>query len=111
MAIDWISFAYAATVSAGGIIGYVKAGSLPSMVMGLMFGALIGVGACKTSKDPKNFSMSLATAAGLAVVMGWRFVASGKFMPAGLVTTLSLLMVARFGYRMYSQRSAQVRKD
>ncbi|KAF3698703.1 Transmembrane protein 14C [Channa argus] len=33
MAVDWVGFGYAALVSAGGIIGYVKAGRLASSAM------------------------------------------------------------------------------
>ncbi|XP_076441415.1 transmembrane protein 14C-like [Babylonia areolata] len=111
MAIDFLSFAYAATVAAGSITGYVKARSLPSLVMGVACGSLMGVGAYQTSKDPKNVTLSLATSAMLTGVMGYRFICSGKFMPAGLVATLSLLMVTRFGYSMYAQRSVDARKD
>ncbi|KAK7501214.1 hypothetical protein BaRGS_00007699 [Batillaria attramentaria] len=103
MAVDIISFAYAATIAAGGIIGYVKAGSVPSLAMGLACGTLMGIGAYQTTNDPKNITLSLATSAVLTGVMGMRFMNSGKFMPAGLVGTLSLLMVLRLGYRIYAQ--------
>ncbi|XP_046883950.1 transmembrane protein 14C-like [Hypomesus transpacificus] len=54
MAIDWIGFCYAAFVSSGGIIGYVKAGSVVSLVAGLVFGVLAGIGAYLISQDSKN---------------------------------------------------------
>ncbi|KAK7100932.1 transmembrane protein 14C-like [Littorina saxatilis] len=100
---DLISFAYAATIAAGGIIGYVKAGSVPSLAMGLACGSLMGIGAYQMTQDPKNVTLSIVTSAVLMGVMGYRFMNSGKFMPAGLVGALSLLMVVRLGHRMYSQ--------
>ena len=37
--------------------------------------------------------------------MGQRALASGKFMPAGLVAALSLGMVARYGMRYFTAES------
>ncbi|WAR23711.1 TM14C-like protein [Mya arenaria] len=39
----------------------------------------------------------------LMCMMGYRFFNSGKFMPAGLIAALSLLMVMKSGYKMMSQ--------
>ncbi|CAH1253623.1 TMEM14C [Branchiostoma lanceolatum] len=99
---DFISIGYALAVAAGGISGYVRAGSAMSLGAGLVFGGLMGVGAYQTSLNPNNYMLSLATSGVLTAVMGSRFINSGKFMPAGLVAGLSLLMVARFGYRAIS---------
>lgn len=49
MPFDAPSAAYAALVAAGGIIGYVKAGSIPSLAAGLTFGSILGIGAYLTS--------------------------------------------------------------
>ncbi|XP_030016024.1 transmembrane protein 14C-like [Sphaeramia orbicularis] len=95
MAADWVGFCYAALVSAGGIMGYVKAGSITSLAAGLLFGLLAAVGAYLVSQNPKNVWLSLGTSGTLAVVMGLRFLSSWKFMPAGLMTLLSALMLVR----------------
>lgn len=99
MAIDWISFAYAATVAGGGIMGYVKANSIPSLSAGLLFGGVLFAGAVLTSRNPNNYWPILGTSAVLGGVMGYRWVSGGKFMPAGLVCVLSVAMVLRFGAR------------
>ena len=98
---DWVAYAYSAAVAAGGLMGYVKKGSVASGLMGLTFGALAGYGAYQTSKDPSNFYVSLGVSTLLAGVMGQRAISSGKFMPAGLVAALSLAMVARYSMRYY----------
>lgn len=89
MAIDYISFAYAATVAAGGIMGYVKAGSTASLGAGLMFGTVMCYGAYQTSQNPNNYYLSLGASSVLMGVMGNRFLfQNSKFMPAGLVAAL-----------------------
>jgi uncharacterized membrane protein (UPF0136 family) len=89
MAIDYISFAYAATIAAGGIMGYAKAGSTASLGAGLMFGTVMCYGAYQTSQNPNNYYLSLGASSLLMGVMGNRFLfQNAKFMPAGLVATL-----------------------
>ncbi|XP_067342895.1 transmembrane protein 14C isoform X1 [Channa argus] len=95
MSVDWVGYGYAALVASGGVIGYVKAGSVPSLAAGLLFGGLAGFGAYQISNDPNNVWVSLATSGALAGLMGKRFYASKKFMPAGLVAGASLLLVGK----------------
>ncbi|XP_041805461.1 transmembrane protein 14C-like [Chelmon rostratus] len=95
MAVDWIGFSYAALVSAGGVMGYVKAGSITSLAAGLLFGLLAAVGTYLASQNPKNVWLSLGTSGTLAVVMGLRFLSSWKFMPAGLMTLASGLLLVK----------------
>lgn len=44
MPFDVFSASYALVVAMGGILGYAKARSVPSLVAGLTFGAVIGAG-------------------------------------------------------------------
>lgn len=97
--IDYLSYCYAAAVTAGGLVGYIKKGSVVSGAMGLVFGGLAGFGAYQTSKDPSNFYLSLGVSTVLAGVMGSRAINSGKFMPAGMVAILSVAMVTRYALR------------
>ncbi|KAG7216797.1 hypothetical protein INR49_021195 [Caranx melampygus] len=92
MSVDWVGYGYAALVASGGVIGYVKAGSVPSLAAGLLFGGLAGFGAYQVSNDPNNVWVSLGALTG---VMGKRFYGSRKFMPAGLMAGASLLMVGK----------------
>ncbi|XP_030219990.1 transmembrane protein 14C-like [Gadus morhua] len=95
MAIDWIGFGYAALVVSGGVVGFIKAGSVASLVAGLVFGVLAGFGAYLTSRNSQNVWVSLGISGALAVVMGLRFFNSWKFMPAGLMALTSLLMMGK----------------
>ncbi|XP_069816278.1 transmembrane protein 14C isoform X1 [Dendropsophus ebraccatus] len=100
MGVEWFGFGYAALVASGGVIGYVKAGSVPSLAAGLFFGSLAGLGAYQMSQDSRNVLLSLIASGTLAGVMGYRFYNSGKFMPAGLIAGASLLMLGRLGLKM-----------
>uniref|UniRef100_A0A3Q3XMS5 Transmembrane protein 14Cb n=1 Tax=Mola mola TaxID=94237 RepID=A0A3Q3XMS5_MOLML len=62
MAVDWVGFGYAVLVSAGGVLGYVKAvylaSSSTSVAAGLVFGLLAAVGAYVVSQNPNNVWLS-----------------------------------------------------
>uniref|UniRef100_A0A8B9S7Z0 Transmembrane protein 14C n=1 Tax=Apteryx owenii TaxID=8824 RepID=A0A8B9S7Z0_APTOW len=75
-------------------------GSVPSLAAGLLFGSFAGLGAYQLSQDPNNVWISLITSGTLTAVMGTRFYNSGKFMPAGLIAGVSLLMVGRLALKM-----------
>ncbi|XP_028324676.1 transmembrane protein 14A [Gouania willdenowi] len=95
MAIDWIGFGYAAAIAFGGFMGYKRKGSVMSLMAGLVFGALSAYGAFNISFNQKDIKISLLASGLLSLVMGMRYKSSGKFMPAGLMAGLSLLMVFR----------------
>ncbi|XP_028166742.1 transmembrane protein 14C [Ostrinia nubilalis] len=95
MGVDFLGFAYAATVAAGGIMGYAKAGSIPSLGAGIIFGSILGVGAYQITQDPSNYGLMLGTTTTLGGLMGYRFYNSRKFMPAGLVFGLSIAMAVK----------------
>lgn len=61
MPADFLSIGYACIVALGGIIGYAKAGSVPSLIAGLGFGAVLGVGAYFTSANPRHYHLLLGT--------------------------------------------------
>jgi len=94
-----LAYAYAAVVAAGGMMGYVKKGSVMSGVMGLTFGGLMAFGAYQTSADKNNFYLSMGVSGTLGAIMGKRFLASGALMPAGMVAGLSVAMFTRYALR------------
>ncbi|CAG2174924.1 unnamed protein product [Oppiella nova] len=102
MPFDVISAAFASTVAIGGLIGYLKAKSTYSLIAGLVFGGILGFGAYQTSVNPRNYYLTLGTSIALGALMGYRAINSGKFMPAGLIASLSALMILRFTVRYFT---------
>ncbi|KAI8643578.1 transmembrane protein 14C-like protein [Parasitella parasitica] len=100
---DIAGYAYGLTVFAGGLVGFIKAKSIMSLLAGSLFGILACLGASQVSKNPKNVTLSLIVSLILLCVMGGRFYRGRKFMPAGLVTLLSLIMVLRYATRLISK--------
>ncbi|RCH80094.1 Transmembrane protein 14C [Rhizopus stolonifer] len=81
---DTLGYAYGLTVVTGGVVGYVKAGSVASLAAGGVFGGLAIAGAYQVSQNPRNVLLSLIVSLTLLFVMGSRFYRGRKFMPAGL---------------------------
>jgi uncharacterized membrane protein (UPF0136 family) len=97
---DIFSYAYAFTVLAGGLAGYAKAGSIPSLAAGVLFSSIAAFGAYQTSNNPASVHTGLLASGTLMTFMGYRFINSGKFMPAGLVAVLSAAQLIRLGVRL-----------
>ena len=102
-----VSYSYAALLCLGGAAGFAR-GSTASLAAGCGAGALFALGERALGESPNLTSAASAAqalaASALAYVMGSRFSASGKFMPAGLVMSLSAAMVLAYGARALSTR-------
>lgn len=95
-----VGFLVSGLIAAGGLIGFLKAGSVPSLVAGGGSGALMAYGVKRAGNSGKDVYVVLGISALLILVMGRRYSRSGKFMPAGLVTILSVFMFLRYGFRL-----------
>ncbi len=83
---------YAVLVSVGGIMGYVKARSLPSLLAGEVgFLALFAAGFGVAKGYSWGLPLALALIVGLLVFFVSRYVRTRAFMPGGLMSILSLL--------------------
>lgn len=102
---DWLSYGYAAAVTSGGLIGFIKAGSKASLGAGLLFGGLAGLGAYRSSADSKDVWLSLGVSASLGVLMGQKFLKTRKFMPAGLTAVLSVGILVKSLYNLNTERA------
>lgn len=95
----WVLLLYAVLVIAGGVMGYVKARSRPSLISGLISGAAL-LTAWWTSLA-KSYDAGIALAACLAIalliVFALRFRKTNAFMPAGLMAIVSLFCAVVFG--------------
>ncbi|WVO25139.1 uncharacterized protein IAS62_006528 [Cryptococcus decagattii] len=94
---DYLGYAYAFLLTIGGIMGGIRKGSMISAVAGVGSGIAAAYGANRVSRDRLDVIPSLAVSAVLLTLMSWRLYKTGKFMPAGLVATLSLLMTVHYG--------------
>ena len=83
---------FGALTIVGGIIGYVKAGSLPSIIAGAITGVLLLVAGFLV---PEHRAAGIATAFVVSFVLAAQFVPkfirTGKMMPAGMMSILSVI--------------------
>ncbi|XP_014245684.1 transmembrane protein 14C [Cimex lectularius] len=93
---DYLGIAYAVIVVSGGAFGYAKSKSVPSLAAGLLFGTAIAYGAYQVSRNHYH-TPSLIASSSLGALMGYKFASSGKIMPAGLLTGISVAMTVRYG--------------
>ena len=79
---------------AGGIVGYVKAGSVASIIAGSITGVLLLVAAFLL---PQHRGVGLATALVVSLLLAGQFVPkflqTGRVMPAGMMSILSVIGV------------------
>jgi len=77
---------------AGGIVGYVKAGSLPSIIAGSITGVLLLIAG---SLLPEHRAAGLATGLVISLLLAAQFIPkflrTGKAMPAGMMSILSVI--------------------
>jgi uncharacterized membrane protein (UPF0136 family) len=86
---------YAALLAAGGIMGFVKARSRPSLIAGLV-SALAALVALWFSliRSPLGFPLGMALSAVLFVFFGYRYaLRNRKFMPNGMMAVVSLIVL------------------
>ena len=76
----------------GGVMGYLKAGSMASIIAGTISGALLLLAAFLL---PSNAVAGLALAGIISIALAGRFVpaflSTGNFMPAGMMSVLSVI--------------------
>ena len=86
--------AFGALTIAGGVVGYVKAGSVASIIAGSVTGILLLVAAFLL---PEHRAIGLATALVISLLLAGQFVPkfirTGRVMPAGMMSTLSVIGV------------------
>ena len=86
---------------AGGIVGYVKAGSVPSIIAGSITGVLLIVaGLLLPEHRLPGLIIGLIVSLVLAAQFIPKFIRTGKLMPAGLMSVLSAIgiIVALFAW-------------
>ena len=85
---------YGVVLIVGGVIGYTKAGSMPSLLAGAISGVLCILCFGLALKRPRTgMLIGAAIAAGLVVERGMAYFKTKAFMPSGMLVALSVLMV------------------
>ncbi len=83
---------FGALTIAGGIVGYVKTGSLPSIIAGSITGVLLLIAG---SLLPEHRAAGLATGLVISLLLAAQFIPkflrTGKAMPAGIMSILSVI--------------------
>lgn len=77
---NWLVYFYAALVLIGGIMGFAKAGSWPSLVAGVIFSVFIFF---------SSYRFQIVWIALLDILFLYRLIVTMKFMPAGLMWLIS----------------------
>jgi uncharacterized membrane protein (UPF0136 family) len=84
---------YGLLILVGGIIGHIKAGSTASLVMGVVFGLLLLLSS-GAMFSKKYFKKGVYSALILTLILDafftYRYLATMKFMPSGLLVLISL---------------------
>jgi uncharacterized membrane protein (UPF0136 family) len=87
--------AYALLLALGGVIGYLKAGSRPSLIAGLLSAlvALVALG-LSARANRSGILLGLLLSVALVVLFGYRYgVKTRKFMPSGLLAVASIIVL------------------
>jgi uncharacterized membrane protein (UPF0136 family) len=84
----WI---YIVLLVVGGLIGYLKAGSKPSLIASVVFAAALTLCALNVIFQRHVADVLLAV---LLIVFGLRLGKTRKFMPAGLMLALTVVVLA-----------------
>ncbi|KAL3927922.1 MAG: hypothetical protein SGBAC_012878 [Bacillariaceae sp.] len=96
----------------GGLMGYVTKGSKASLIAGSTFGGLLSLSAFLISKKQKaGNAMGTIVGSMLSYVMGKKFLASKKFMPAGLIASLGLATVVYNAIETFGGGEAVVKAE
>ena len=81
------AIAYGILSVVGGIFGYMKAKSLPSLISGVISGVLLIVAGMVSNMGMAwGIPLALVITAALVIVFIYRLVKTKRFMPAGLMT-------------------------
>ncbi|PXF42836.1 Transmembrane protein 14-like [Gracilariopsis chorda] len=88
---------YGAVIAAGGIGAFLRSGSKPSIISGVVAGIVLGAAYVKDSVP-----VALGTAVALAAVFAVRLVKTKKFMPAGMLAIVSVAAALFFAAAIYA---------
>jgi uncharacterized membrane protein (UPF0136 family) len=93
---------YGVLLLVGGVMGYVKAKSSMSLIMGIVTGILVLAGVYLSHQNFKlGFGIVTATSLLLIGVFSMRFIKTKAFMPSGMLLAMSLIAAVISFYSLY----------
>lgn len=95
---------YAVLLGMGGAIGYLKAGSRPSLIAGSLSAVVSLIALGLSYRGPEGFWLGLALGVAMLVVFGMRFAKTRKFMPSGLLIVASLAVCGLMPWAIFGPR-------
>ncbi|KAL0485518.1 1 TM domain-containing transmembrane protein [Acrasis kona] len=104
---DHLSNTMAALCAAGGIAGYVKAKSVPSLIGGLGLGLIYAYSSYTLTKeyDVRNCYFTGTVASGILLATGSsRLFKTGKLMPAGIMAGLGAATTSYYFYKFQTSK-------
>jgi uncharacterized membrane protein (UPF0136 family) len=105
--ITLLLYAYAFVLVAGGVFGYLKAQSMPSLIAGIGSAALIVIAALLLPHHPRiGLGLSIVTSIALAVFFLRRFTETKKPMPAIPVIAVSAIVLIACVLRLVTAMQA-----
>lgn len=85
---------YAILIIVGGVMGFIKAASIASLAMGVLFGVLLlGTSFAMYKGNRVGFWTAVFLTAVLLAFFLYRYLLSGAMIPAGVMTLVSLLVL------------------
>ena len=100
----WIVFFYALSILIGGITGYVHSASKASLVAGLFFGALLLISSLLMfQRKMIGKWIALTLAIFLEGFFTWRFAKTLHFLPSGLLSLMSLIVIILIALKIGKQ--------
>jgi len=95
---------YSFIIMAGGVFGFVKAHSLPSLIMSSVFGILLALCALGMLKKVRySFVAAQILTSVLFGFFTYRYFLKMQFMPAGMIALLSLATLAVLSTKKQSE--------
>ena len=100
-----LNAALGSLVFAGGLMGFIKAGSKASLIAGSMFGSLMMVSSWFISKKQQvGNAVGGIVSTMLTYIMGKKYRKSGgKFIPSGLIASMSIITITYNAISIYLQ--------
>lgn len=91
--IAWLCFVYSSIILAGGVFGFLKAGSIASLISGVLFSTLLMITGLSLLKGFEFATHSaLILTAFLTIFFGYRFIFTHVWMPSGIMFFISTIV-------------------